>query len=149
MSLGCFPPQPPLRLPPPRPRPLRTHLRLLDLGAANALDAVDHLSDYFNLLASKVQRYKSLAGSLPPATLPAPSSPSGLSLQHVAIGRGTQNYTCDPADPSAAPKAAGAVAILYDATCLASTHADLLDALSRLSISYPHPRPSRRPLLLR
>lgn len=32
----------------------------LDLAADNAPDAVDHLSDYFNLLAEKVRRYKTL-----------------------------------------------------------------------------------------
>lgn len=41
---------------------------------------------------------------------------NGLQLQHVALGMGTQNYTCT--NTSSAPVAAGAVASLYDATSL-------------------------------
>ena len=53
------------------------------------------------------------AGALPP---PA----DGLKLWHIAIGRGTQNYTC-PVEKgeSAAPVPLGAVATLYNATCIA------------------------------
>lgn len=121
------------------------------LDAANAPDAVDHLSDYFNLLARKVQRYKSLDEAptcdiaravlpITPDSLPTPEK--GLTVKHVAIGRGTQNYTCNPLNATAPPVAAGAVATLYDASCLSASHADLLDALSRLSISYdPVPEP--------
>lgn len=32
----------------------------LDISASNAGEAVDHLSDYFNLLADKVKRYRAL-----------------------------------------------------------------------------------------
>ena len=32
----------------------------LDLAAENGHDAIDHLSEYFNLLAEKVKRYKAL-----------------------------------------------------------------------------------------
>ncbi|KAL9103701.1 MAG: hypothetical protein Q9163_001295 [Psora crenata] len=50
-------------------------------------------------------------GALPPPT-------PGLKLYHVALGRGTQNYTCETAtSPSAAPVALGAVADLYNVTC--------------------------------
>lgn len=52
----------------------------LDLAAPNAPDGLDHLSDYFNLLAEKVKRYKALdaAPECDPsnAVLPTGASPS-------------------------------------------------------------------------
>jgi uncharacterized protein DUF3455 len=41
------------------------------------------------------------------------SSP-GLSLKHVALGRGTQNYTCSNTNSTAVPTAIGEVATLFD-----------------------------------
>jgi hypothetical protein len=59
--------------------------------------------------------------------LPPPSH----KLRHVVIGRGTQNYTCAVAnDGSMTPEAAGAVATLYDASCLASNSPDLFHQLT-------------------
>ncbi|GAQ06396.1 uncharacterized oxidoreductase YjmC [Aspergillus lentulus] len=67
--------------------------------------------------------------------LPAPSH--GLKLKFVALGRGTQNYTCLPSDKSASPAAVGAVATLFDASCLASHNPtilhDLPAAMSKVS----------------
>ncbi|KAL4946391.1 hypothetical protein BDV06DRAFT_208691 [Aspergillus oleicola] len=54
----------------------------------------------------------------PPSTLAPPST--GLTLQTITIGRGTQNYTCDTANPFSKPTATGATATLFDASCLAS-----------------------------
>lgn len=62
--------------------------------------------------------------------LPEPSP--HLSLKYVAIGRGTQNYSCPSPGASAksrretTPEATGAVATLFDASCLASASANLL-----------------------
>ena len=57
----------------------------LDISASNAGDAVDHLSDYFNLLADKVRRYKALDAApecdVSQATLPTgefTSQPSSI-----------------------------------------------------------------------
>ncbi|KAL8715471.1 MAG: hypothetical protein Q9220_000805 [cf. Caloplaca sp. 1 TL-2023] len=47
-----------------------------------------------------------------------PPVSSGLSLYHVAIGRGTQNYTCDTTTPDNPPVTAGANATLYNTTCM-------------------------------
>lgn len=56
----------------------------LDISASNAADAVDHLSDYFNLLAEKVKRYKALDAApecdpsqavLPTGAFPEPMFP--------------------------------------------------------------------------
>lgn len=51
---------------------------------------------------------------LPESTLP----PTSLTLKHIFLGRGTQNYTC--ATASSVPVAAGALATLYDVSCLAN-----------------------------
>jgi len=60
--------------------------------------------------------------TLPTSTLPAP--PSGLALKYIALGLGTQNYSC-PSTTSTPPLAIGALATLYDATHLFSTTSSL------------------------
>lgn len=55
--------------------------------------------------------------ALPPSSLPAIGY--GLTLKHILLGRGTQNYTCDTRASS--PTAAGALATLYDVSCLAAS----------------------------
>lgn len=69
-----------------------------------------------------------------PTALPAVSA--GLSLKHVAIGRGTQNYTCDTSNTTSAPSAVGAVATLFNATCVAATYPDLLNMLPRVALAF-------------
>ncbi|KAL9053619.1 MAG: hypothetical protein Q9162_004647 [Coniocarpon cinnabarinum] len=73
--------------------------------------------------------------SLPSSTSSPLPSPSGT-LTHVAVGRGTQNYTCDPSNPQASPSAVGAVANLYDASCAASADSD--DALMGMKLLGHH-----------
>ncbi|KAF2087724.1 hypothetical protein K490DRAFT_65566 [Saccharata proteae CBS 121410] len=48
---------------------------------------------------------------LPSSSLPAPT---GLKLKHVALGIGTQNYTCSADASSVSPSTFGALASLYD-----------------------------------
>jgi len=57
----------------------------------------------------------------PPNTLTPPQSPNELVL--IALGQGTQNYTC--ADATAAPASIGAVADLFDASCTVAAGASL------------------------
>jgi hypothetical protein len=59
-----------------------------------------------------------------PPQVPSPSN--GLHLKYALLGRGTQNYTCSG---SGAPTPVGAIAILYDASCLAAYHSSLLHEL--------------------
>ncbi|KAI9043823.1 DUF3455 domain-containing protein [Aspergillus affinis] len=61
---------------------------------------------------------------------PLPNPGNGLKLKYVAIGRGTQNYTCNGTDASAAPVSVGAVATLYDVSCFAALNPDLPHALT-------------------
>ncbi|KAL8733100.1 MAG: hypothetical protein Q9166_002292 [cf. Caloplaca sp. 2 TL-2023] len=95
--------------------------------------------------------------SLPPKTLSTltssscniatPSMPTipdlppvseGLSLYHVAVGRGTQNYTCEQ-DPNAIPVAAGANATLYNATCISSLAPLVLAKIPASALLLPTP----------
>jgi len=103
------------------------------------------LSEYFQLLGDKVQEGRKMAQApvcnpskavMPvqsPTALPPVSS--GLVLKHVAIGRGTQNYTCGT-NATAAPAAIGAKATLYNATCVASTYPDLLAILPSVALQF-------------
>ncbi|EMR72484.1 putative malate dehydrogenase protein [Eutypa lata UCREL1] len=108
-------------------------------------DGIETVSEYFNMLAQKVQAGKDMMVApvcdLSQAVLPQPPSPldavtSGLVLKHVAIGRGTQNYTCDVTNATAEPVAAGAVATLFNASCVASSYPDLLHQLPKLALHF-------------
>ena len=54
----------------------------------------------------------------------------------MAIGRGTQNYTCDLSNSTAVPVAAGAVASLFKVSCIAATYPDLAKMLSRVALQF-------------
>ena len=60
---------------------------------------------------------------------------SGLVLKHVALGRGTQNYTCG-SNATAPPTAVGAKAALFNATCIASSYPELLTMLPRVALEF-------------
>lgn len=76
---------------------------------------------------------------LPAAPTPLAAPASGLTLRHIAIGRGTQNYTCATSG-SAAPKAVGAIASLFNATCdAARLNTNTLASLTDLALSYAIP----------
>jgi len=111
------------------------------LNPDNTLEA---LSDYFNTLATRVQLAKVLAepptcdvskANIPTAPEPLPSPSEGLTVSHVVVGRGTQNYTCGE-DPSEAPKAAGALAQLFDVGCIAALYPDLLERLPSMAVQF-------------
>ena len=61
----------------------------------------------------------------------------GLSLKYVALGRGTQNYTCSTANSTDAPTAIGAVATLFDASCLAAFRPDILNDIPPVLLQVP------------
>lgn len=111
----------------------------------NPEDTLVALSEYFNLLASKVQLAKILsqAPTCDVATAKMPTvgddllPPSvGLKVKSVVIGRGTQNYTCEAGNAAAQPKPAGAVATLFDASCVAALHPDLLEKIPAMSLRF-------------
>jgi len=70
------------------------------------------------------------------ATLPQPVSTEALKF--LALGRGTQNYTC--ASSESTPVAGGALAILFDASpLLATTPGDLLYTLPDYALEWAAP----------
>ncbi|KAK2058135.1 malate dehydrogenase [Colletotrichum caudatum] len=108
--------------------------------------SIEHISEYFNMLANKVQatRYLSAAPvcDLSVVKMPKPAIETlggpgkGLSLTHIAIGRGTQNYTCDTSNATAVPVATGAIATLFNASCVGSLYPDLLDKLPVVAMDF-------------
>ncbi|RMZ81814.1 hypothetical protein DV738_g1929, partial [Chaetothyriales sp. CBS 135597] len=74
--------------------------------------------------------------TLPLAPTPLPS-PDGLSLSLVAVGHGIQNYTCANSTAQATPAPIGAVARLYNASCLAASYPDLLAMIPNIVLSLP------------
>lgn len=114
----------------------------MDAAMPNGLEV---MSEYFNMLAEKVQANKYMSSAptcdLARAVMPAgaeglPKPAAGLVLRHVAIGRGTQNYTCDVTNTTAVPQAAGAVATLFNASCVAAAYPDLLNILPKVSMQF-------------
>ncbi|KAH7418733.1 hypothetical protein BKA64DRAFT_655089 [Cadophora sp. MPI-SDFR-AT-0126] len=84
----------------------------------------------------------------PLETIPMPPIKSGssrlpspiMTLAHIAVGRGIQNYTCT--GPGAAPVAIGAVATLYDATSLAYFSENCLHQVPPRAVYLPLPPPT-------
>jgi len=75
-------------------------------------------------------------------TVPIDGATSSLpttnsTLKFVALGRGIQNYTCTAAN--ATPVAVGAIATLFDATSIANTDEDGLNALPAAAVFEPLP----------
>jgi hypothetical protein len=70
-----------------------------------------------------------------PTTLPAP--PAGLSLMLVALGKGTQNYTCADGNPSTVPTLVGAVATLYNASCLTTSSQAYVNVVTQWADTVP------------
>ncbi|USP80311.1 hypothetical protein yc1106_07585 [Curvularia clavata] len=77
---------------------------------------------------------------LPAAPTPLADPAQGSSLRHIAIGRGTQNYTCSGLSKSDAPKAVGAVASLFNVTCdAARLNVNTLAQVTNLALNYAIP----------
>ncbi|KAL9018399.1 MAG: hypothetical protein Q9185_004306 [Variospora sp. 1 TL-2023] len=90
-------------------------------------------------LASLTPTSCNIASPNMPSISGLPPVSEGLSLYHVAVGRGTQNYTCDIARPSSAPVAAGASAIMYNTTCMSCMAPDALSKITAAALKLPTP----------
>ncbi|KAI9796446.1 MAG: hypothetical protein M1835_003972 [Candelina submexicana] len=109
------------------------------------------LRNYYEAVGSHIARIRDTpdfpnppACDLTQATLPSAPSPlpppaTGLRLAHVAIGRGTQNYTCSNLTARAVPVPMGATAKLYNASCIAATMPDILAKLPNVTMEYAIP----------
>ncbi|KAJ5725415.1 uncharacterized protein N7483_006772 [Penicillium malachiteum] len=111
----------------------------------DAYDYSDDLLEYYGKVSKKINQLRHTSSptkasescdtskiSLPAFASSLPS-PTGLTATYVALGRGTQNYTCADSTASSTPVAIGAVANLYDATCLAANEPDLLADLPTIA----------------
>lgn len=72
---------------------------------------------------------------------PLPTPSMNLTLKYLALGRGTQNYTC-PSNGSSnsnttKPKATGAAATLFDASCIAPSSLALLHEVPAIISATP------------
>jgi len=110
------------------------------LAGATVLPGSLQLAQSFSHIANELSHTSlgncSLANASLPlndtkSVLPDPSSP--LTLKYIALGRGTQNYSCPSTNASSrnttTPKATGAAATLFDASCIASASMTLLHEL--------------------
>jgi len=95
-------------------------LALLQLCSANPLPAVPAPA-----------KKPAATYTLPTSTLPG----TNATFQYAAIGRGIQNYTCTSV--GAVPVQLGAIAILYDATSLATSNVAAFNALPGQAVNVP------------
>ena len=118
---------------------LSLFLSLVVVGTAFSLPGPLSLATTFSQIANDLDDISLGSCSLKGIELPLnntkvklPSPSPNLNLKYVAIGRGTQNYSCPSSGASSksrrdtTPEATGAVATLFDASCLASTSTNLL-----------------------
>ena len=68
-----------------------------------------------------------------------PAVSQGLKLKHIAVGRGVQNYTCATAAATETPKAIGAVASLFNATCDGVRAPAVLASVTKIALGYSIP----------
>ncbi|KAF1923238.1 uncharacterized protein M421DRAFT_329896 [Didymella exigua CBS 183.55] len=80
-----------------------------------------------------------LSNAALPATSGLPAIGAGLKLKHIAVGRGIQNYTCATAAATETPKAIGAVASLFNATCDGVHAPAVLASVTKIAIGYSIP----------
>lgn len=82
--------------------------------------------------SENIKARTALTVALPSSGLPAPTG----SLKYIALGLGTQNYTCanTPGSTAAAPVAIGAIAKLSDASDFLQEHQDLIPTLPGLAL---------------
>ncbi|KAI9816638.1 MAG: hypothetical protein M1832_005023 [Thelocarpon impressellum] len=109
------------------------------------------LRAYFEAVGQRIEKFRLLPTFPKPpacnldnavmatAPTPLPAPLAGLKLMHVAIGRGTQNYTCATRTSASTPVANGATAKLYNATCIAANYPKILAALPNAALQFDTP----------
>ncbi|KAJ5616685.1 hypothetical protein N7537_001799 [Penicillium hordei] len=110
------------------------------LALASSFSQIYHQLDNINLGNCSLAKV-SLSLDATKSPLPAPST--NMTLKYIALGRGTQNYTC-PLNGSLIsnsatikPKAIGAAATLFDASCIASSSLALLHEVPAIISATP------------
>lgn len=74
------------------------------------------------------------------APTPLPAIGQGLHLAHVAVGQGTQNYTCKTTSSSEIPVQVGAMATLYNVTCQTVRAPAVLADITNLALTHTIPK---------
>ncbi|KAJ5247368.1 Protein of unknown function DUF3455 [Penicillium chermesinum] len=105
----------------------------------NNFDFSEDLLDYYGKVSQYIDKYRQNPGAayacdvskiaLPSYAAGLADQPSGLKPKYVALGRGTQNYTCADSTKETTPTAIGAVADLFNATCIAANYPDLMELM--------------------
>ncbi|CAG7976365.1 unnamed protein product [Penicillium salamii] len=108
----------------------------------HAYDWSDELAEFYGKISQYINTAKHnirapSACDVSKIALPSYASgltgPGSLTPVYVGLGRGTQNYTCADSSSSSTPVAAGAVARLYNATCIAANYPGVLEKLPNLA----------------
>ncbi|KAL6239026.1 hypothetical protein BDW75DRAFT_200239 [Aspergillus navahoensis] len=117
----------------------------------NLYDFSDDMAEFLGRVSRAIHSNTgSLACDTSSIALPSFASglpaPVGQKPLYVALGRGTQNYTCADSTSSSAPVAVGAVARLYNATCLAATLPKAIELLPAIAYKLTLPENEYDPL---
>lgn len=117
--------------------------------------ALETLSNYFNMIAYKTQAAKVIGkppvcdistAQMPVAPVPMPAPSKGLKPHHIALGRGTQNYTCADSTVNSVPALEGALATLFNISCLAAVSPELVTTVASMAIHFSVDETTHRPL---
>ncbi|KAJ5721904.1 uncharacterized protein N7483_009838 [Penicillium malachiteum] len=116
----------------------------MEISSVSALPGPLSLVSAFSRISTELDSLSLGNCSYPHAVLPLnstsvqlPNPSSGLTLKHIAIGRGTQNYTCENSTSAAVPVSIGAAATLFDASCVAAKSMNLLHEMPAVIGSSP------------
>ena len=115
---------------------------LAELRKTNSLCDLSHvtLPSGTSTNPSTNRQRKHMLTHTPSAPTPLAEPSANYTLRHIAIGRGTQNYTCGSTTADEIPKANGAIASLFNATCDAVRLNDnVLADVTRLALNYAIP----------
>jgi hypothetical protein len=118
-------------------------------------DYSDDMAGFLGRVSKHIEDAKDLftaTSTCDPSNIALPAYASGLPSPtdqrplYVALGRGTQNYSCAASTSDAKPEAVGAVARLYNATCIASSFPDLIELLPNIAYKIQLPTNDYDPL---
>ncbi|OJJ45656.1 hypothetical protein ASPZODRAFT_68845 [Penicilliopsis zonata CBS 506.65] len=107
----------------------------------NAYKRSNRMEEYYSRVSKHIhdsKRTGSASSTCDTSSISLPAyasslpSPSGQTLAYVTVGVGTQNYTCANSSASATPEAIGALAGLFNATCIAADYPEIIDLLPNI-----------------
>ncbi|RHZ61017.1 hypothetical protein CDV55_102352 [Aspergillus turcosus] len=108
----------------------------------NIYDYSDELAEFYSKVSEYIGDAKDVhtaTRTCDPSKIALPAFASGLPSPgnqkplYVAVGHGTQNYSCATSTAESQPVAIGAVASLYNATCIAANYPGMLDMLPNIA----------------